>query len=53
MSVISSNGPGFLDGLIKQIVPSINLEQKVKHSSMRYPLAIDLGELYSSQVLLA
>ena len=41
MFAISSDGPGFLDGLVKRVVPSINLEQKVKHSSMQYPSAID------------
>jgi hypothetical protein len=42
MSFFSSEGAGFLEyALVKRVVPSINLEQKVMHSSMQYPSAID------------
>jgi hypothetical protein len=37
MSIFSSEGSKFLDGLVKRVVPSKNLEQKVKHSSMHHP----------------
>jgi hypothetical protein len=41
ISFVLSRGSGFLAGFVKRVFPSINLEQKVKHSSAIYPSAIE------------
>jgi hypothetical protein len=41
ISFVLSGGLGFLAGFVKRVVPSRNLEQKVKHSSAIYPSAIE------------
>jgi hypothetical protein len=41
ISFVVSRGSGFLAGFVKRVVPSKNLEQKVKHSSAIYPSAIE------------
>ena len=41
MSLIMYEGLGFLDGLVQRVVPCMDLEQKVMHSSVLYPSAIE------------